>query len=752
MTPARPVPALSCFLLLLLAGWLALFAPPALAQHLPGPPPPQQQAPDAVPEQDLTGIVEAAQKAGLEILVLRPATGAAAGGPVPPAEEAEAEVDGLIRRLTLGAEAMKADLAATPGWLDTTLYHPAPPLTPFWLGRATLLTVFSLGLGGLAGWAAGRRLRRSLLPPPPAPGALLGTRLRFLLGRSVVALLVMAVILLVSTLVALVLGTRDSGFRGVFLSTLEVAITGGLVMIAFRAILAPWRPDSRVLPFEDAEAKRIHLLMRLTVWSALFFSGVAALVRRMQGPDGFADLLLDLSTLIVAAGLIRAVYLARPLFVRLAEADLRPVRFWHRHWHVLFTTYLVFTVVVTLLARLLDLDIEGLVAAPILAVLIGLVVKGLGLIAIESFYLDRPARSAAGAEPGPPVTHPWRGWALSSLNHVALAAAAVWLVSRWDIGLLTPDGRVHAVWVILLMALVGSIGWEAIRTAFDRRLAEEEGTAPGAEGEGDGESEMGTGKSRLATLLPLFRNAVLIAILVLVSMVMLSSLGVDVAPLFAGAGLIGFAVGFGAQALVRDVFSGVFFLIDDAFRVGEYIETGSAKGTVERISIRSMQLRHQNGPLHTVPFGEITQLTNYSRDWVIMKLPIAARYGTDPEKVRKIVKKLGLALLEDPELGPKFIEPLKSQGVLEISDTGLVFRVKFKTRPGEQFVLRKTVFHRISEAFAKEGIEFAGREVRVRVLDEDDRTVPPDDPRAQQAVAAAAGEIATEAAQGEQKP
>ncbi|QDL94526.1 mechanosensitive ion channel family protein (plasmid) [Paroceanicella profunda] len=700
----------------------------------------------------MSGLVDAARKAGLEILVLRPST---APAPVVPADAAApAEVDSLTLRLAAGADAMKADLARTPGWLDRMLYHPEPPLQPRWLGIGLIYTAISMGIGGLVGWAGGRRLRAGLVPAAPLPGASLGDRLRFLLGRSLVAVLVMAIVLVVSLLVALLIGARDPGFRDVFLSALEAAITGGLVMITFRAILAPWRPAARVLPFEDAEAQRIFTTLRLTVWTALLLSACAALAARKEAPDGFIDLLRDCASLVVAIGLVRAVFAARFIFVRMAEADLRPVRFWHRRWHVIAAVYLALTVAVTLLARLLNVDVEGLVAAPIIAVLLGLIVKGVGLIFIDHQYADRPVRvvsdvAEAGTPvaPAPPVPHPWRGWALGSLNHLALAAAAVWIISRWNIGLFGPDGRVHAVWTILLMALIGSIGWEAIRTAFDRRLAEEQGTAPGAEDDPESESEIGTGKSRLATLLPLFRNAVLIAILVLVSMVMLSALGVDVGPLFAGAGLIGFAVGFGAQALVRDVFSGVFFLVDDAFRVGEYIETGSAKGTVERISIRSMQLRHQNGPLHTVPFGEISQLTNYSRDWVIMKLPIAARYGTDPEKVRKIVKKLGIALLADPELGPKFIEPLKSQGVLEISDTGLVFRVKFKTRPGDQFVLRKTVFHRISEAFAKEGIEFAGREVRVRVLDEDDRTIPAEDPRAQQAVAAAAGDIATEAAQ-----
>jgi small-conductance mechanosensitive channel len=114
--------------------------------------------------------------------------------------------------------------------------------------------------------------------------------------------------------------------------------------------------------------------------------------------------------------------------------------------------------------------------------------------------------------------------------------------------------------------------------------------------------------------------------------------------------------------LIADIFSGAFFLIDDAFRKGDYVETGSTKGTVEKISIRSMQLRHHMGPLHTIPFSQITHLTNYSRDWAMMKLTLRLTYDTDVEKVRKMIKTLGKELQNDPKIGEKFVQPLKSQG------------------------------------------------------------------------------------------
>ena len=206
--------------------------------------------------------------------------------------------------------------------------------------------------------------------------------------------------------------------------------------------------------------------------------------------------------------------------------------------------------------------------------------------------------------------------------------------------------------------------------------------------------------------------------------------------------MIGLAVGFGAQALIRDIFSGAFFLIDDAFRLGEYIDLGGTKGTVERISLRSMQLRHHLGALHTVPFGEIKQITNYARDWAMMKLELRVTYDTDVEKVRKLIKKLGQELAEDPELGPQFIQPLKSQGVKSMEDSAMILRVKFMTHPGGQFVLRKVVYARLREMFAREGIKFAHREVTVRVAGDENGNGAPALPPGVAGAAARAAEDA----------
>ena len=157
----------------------------------------------------------------------------------------------------------------------------------------------------------------------------------------------------------------------------------------------------------------------------------------------------------------------------------------------------------------------------------------------------------------------------------------------------------------------------------------------------------------------------------------------------------------------------MFFLIDDAFRVGEYVAIGSTRGTVEGISIRSFQLRHHKGAVHTIPYGEIPTLTNYSRDWAIMKLEIRLPYETDIELVRKIIKKVGAEMAADPEMSRNMLEPLKSQGVNRMDDSALIFRCKFTAIPGEQFVIRREAFTRLQKAFEENDIHFAPRRVLV---------------------------------------
>jgi small-conductance mechanosensitive channel len=164
---------------------------------------------------------------------------------------------------------------------------------------------------------------------------------------------------------------------------------------------------------------------------------------------------------------------------------------------------------------------------------------------------------------------------------------------------------------------------------------------------------------------------------------------------------------------VRDIFSGIFFLIDDAFRIGEYIQSGNYKGTVESFSLRSVKLRHHRGPLYTVPFGILGAVQNMSRDWVIDKLQVGITYDSDLDKAKKLIKQIGKELQTDPEFGKFIIEPLKMQGVEQFGDYAIQIRMKMMTKPGEQFVIRRRALALIKKAFDANGVKFASPTVQV---------------------------------------
>ncbi|MFO1147092.1 MAG: mechanosensitive ion channel family protein [Alsobacter sp.] len=279
-----------------------------------------------------------------------------------------------------------------------------------------------------------------------------------------------------------------------------------------------------------------------------------------------------------------------------------------------------------------------------------------------------------------------RAWLVDGL---AMVSAADWpgLSRHW--------------WFAGLTALAGVLAWEVVNFISQAYLAppaQDGGTAtPAAPGAG----------SRARTLAPLLRAAVLTLVVLLFTLAVLSILGVNITPLVAGASILGLAISFGSQTLVRDIITGVFYLAEDAFRVGEYIDCGKAKGTVEGFALRSLRLRHQSGQLHTIPFGQLGQVTNFSRDWSTIKINLRFARDTNLEKLRKATKKIGQQLLDETDYAPDFIEPLKMQGVAEVLDDALVVRFKFTVLPKRPSEIQREAIRRLLTDLPAAGVKFA---------------------------------------------
>ena len=513
----------------------------------------------------------------------------------------------------------------------------------------------------------------------------------------------------------------------------------------WRMVLSPYLAQYRIPHFSDRDAKRLYLwasaLATYDISTVIFATWVADfglnynVYAMVYGVLTLAGAFLNVLMILFNAKAISGAIMAG----RKRDDVSWALRFLSIAW----APFCIFYAIFGWFELAFDLVLERPVSIPLIAgtyiVLTSIiVVYGAINYVIERYFSQArqirqmneeavaAAEAAAVAEGEDPedldLPEPYRH-PLTSFEDLARRAAGILafgigslaLFEIWDPDLSwVPDTYLERVIDVLVIIFIGYVIYHFFRIWIDSKIAEETPDVDEAE---LGDEGGAGGASRLATLLPLFRGAILAIVVVSIILIVLMELGINVSPLFAGAGVVGLAVGFGSQTLVRDIFSGAFFLVDDAFRKGEYIDIGDVKGTVEKISVRSFQLRHHLGALHTIPFGEIRVLTNYSRDWVIMKLPLRVTYDTDVERVRKLVKKLGQELLKDPVIGDNFIQPLKSQGVIEMQDSAMIIRVKFMTKPGDQWLVRKKVFQDIRELFEREGIKFAHREVTVRLAD-----------------------------------
>ncbi|WP_025661850.1 mechanosensitive ion channel family protein [Rhizobium sp. IBUN] len=340
-----------------------------------------------------------------------------------------------------------------------------------------------------------------------------------------------------------------------------------------------------------------------------------------------------------------------------------------------------------------------------------------GLFWIGVYVLVLPAMlNAVGRVAGSFVSDPGslRGVLIVRGARAAVIFLAVgWLALVWRLNPDTLGQRDPVVAALfygglksVLILVVADFLWQLARGWIDRTLR----VATDATSLAPADAAK---RARFRTLLPIFRNALAVVVAVMAALVVLAQMGVQIGPLIAGAGIFGVAIGFGSQTLVKDVISGVFYMLDDAFRVGEYIQAKDYKGTVEGFSLRSVRLRHHRGPVFTVPFGELGAVQNMSRDWVIDKFRITVGFNTDIDKARKLTKKVGAELKDDPELGPLFIEPLKMKGVEEFADYGIVLSFAMTTVPGMQTYIRRKAYAKIRELFLANGITFAQPTVQV---------------------------------------
>ncbi|WP_186002851.1 mechanosensitive ion channel family protein [Mycobacterium sp. KBS0706] len=495
---------------------------------------------------------------------------------------------------------------------------------------------------------------------------------------------------------------------------LKSLVTWRTFMLLFRLYLRPDLAAVRIAPVTDESAYRLLRLFELAVLVAIL---AGSWVRVLVSPAAVSAAILTNSVAVLAI-FIFVVFRARSdvcsWFLGLIDEDARKSGIkvaLARHWHWIALPILIFLG----LARAYD-AVSDLFEVPDGAILTLNIIIGLLLAETLSSFIVRRHRASALARSGGPESGRLLPFLVRAVRATIWVVAAAVLVRTWAVDVLSlvdEQGwsEISRAWTTTVVtALLAYFAWEAVHFATERRS---ERPKPGASGQEAEAGQAPVNATRLETLAPILRVALGIVIVVTAALTILASLGICITPLIAGASVFGLAISFGSQTLVHDIVSGLFYLADDAFRVGEYIDGGKAKGTVEGFTLRSIRLRHQSGQIHTVPFGQLGQITNFSRDWSTLKVNLRLTRDTDLDKLRKVTKKVGLAMLEDPELKDDFLEPLKLQGVADIADTATVMRFKITVRPIRPAYIQREAMKRLIAAFKEAGIEFAGAAVAI---------------------------------------
>ena len=293
-----------------------------------------------------------------------------------------------------------------------------------------------------------------------------------------------------------------------------------------------------------------------------------------------------------------------------------------------------------------------------------------------------------------------RGFLEVGVRCVIWVVAALVVLDAWGIGpfawLSSETGRVLVGRLLTIILVAGGalVAWEVLSTLVERYLEER-----------DEAGKIVERGARIRTFLPLLRNVVRIVLLLFVVLIVLSEIGVDIGPLLAGAGIVGLAVSFGAQSLVKDVITGFFFLIEDTISVGDVVELGGNRGVVEGMTIRSVRLRDLEGIVYTIPFGEVASVRNMTKDFSYALMEVGVAYREDVDQVIEVLREIGDGMQADEAFGPLILEPLEVLGLDSFGASSVNIRVRIKTLPIRQWAVRREYQRRMKRIFDERGIE-----------------------------------------------
>ncbi len=521
-----------------------------------------------------------------------------------------------------------------------------------------------------------------------------------LLARTLLELLPVAAFALAANAV-LPLTEPQAVTRLAALALINANVAARALLAVARMILTPRADSLRVLPLSGETATYAYIWVRrfvtLGVYGYMLIEAAQALGLPAAGATGLVKLL---GLLLAGMAVVLILQLRRPVAAGVAPADeaggLGALRArLAETWHVLAILYILAILVVWLL------DVRGGFVVLARGTVVTLVLLAAGRLATAALGTGLERVFALGPETRRrfPMLEERANRYLPTLK--LAGRIVIWLVVA--VGVLQAWGLDAAGWVaspagvrviasvvsIAIILLAATVFLELVSTAVERYL----------------DRDLGARSARARTLLPLARNALRVAVGVVVVLMVLDELGLNIAPLLAGAGVVGLAIGFGAQTLVKDVITGVFILMEDTIAVGDVARVAGHAGIVEALSIRTIRLRDLGGTVYVIPFSEVASIENLTKDFSYAVMEVGVAYREDTDEVVEVLKEVGAELQADPEVGPNILEPLEVLGVDEFADSAVVIKIRFKTLPIKQWATKRAFNRLMKKAFDARGIE-----------------------------------------------
>jgi moderate conductance mechanosensitive channel len=556
-------------------------------------------------------------------------------------------------------------------------------------------------------WALGRPRRWLENRTPPTALA----KLPYLTGRTLLNALP-AVALAVAGYGVLALTDPAEKVRVAALPIINAGVAIQLTLLAGAFFLSPTASGLRLLNISDAAAVRAmrHLKHMAAVGFYGWFLTESAFVLGL--PKAAYELILKIVGGAVTLMILHRLFTWRRAVARLIRGDHDAAtgeaagrlgaarRRLAEVWHLIAVIYVVIACAVWLL------EIKGgfTFIAKATAVSAAALFFAQALAGAVNRVLAKPARLsptlitlAPSLERRLDGYRPWAARIVTTLIWLTGLAVAA---DAWGTGALdrlaSPAGQrvVGSVLTIGLALALSIAAWETVSLSIERALL--------PEGKDGARVER---SARVRTLLPLLRNAFLVLLVVFVGLFTLAELGVNIGPLLAGAGVIGLAVGFGSQTLVKDVITGLFILIEDTIAVGDVVDVGGKHvGAVEAISIRTIRLRDTSGAVHTVPFSAVTTIRNMTKDYSFAVFDVQVGYNEDPDRVAEVLKEIAHSIMEDEAFRRDLLAPLEVMGLDRLADSGIVIKARFKTRPMRQWAIFREFNRRMKKRFDELGI------------------------------------------------